>query len=116
MSWWEGIDYKPEKYEINKAIKKEKKLTGDKVYGNWESYEEIQPFIQLKVFIVLYIGFLSWVMYNHLVGNWPDVDVFSLVFFAAIVGVPIYHIDVRPVLVEARLRDVAPGPGDGVLL
>ena len=92
MSWWEGIDYKPEKYEINKAIKKEKKLTGDKVYGNWEPYEEIQPLIQLKVFIILYIGFLSWVMYNHLVGNWPDVDVFSLVFFAAIIGVPIYHI------------------------
>jgi len=92
MAWWEGIGYKPEQYEINKAIKKEKKLMKSKYSDDWEPYEEYKPFIRLKVFIVLYIGFLSWVMYNHLVGNWPGVDIFSLAFFAAIVGVPIYHI------------------------
>jgi len=51
-----------------------------------------KPYLQLKVFIGLYIPFLAWVVYNHLAGNWPGTDIFSLAIFAAIVGVPIYHI------------------------
>lgn len=95
MVWWEGLGEGP-KYEINRAVKKEKKAvdknTKNEVFGSWKPYSKGKPYLQLKVFIGLYIPFLAWVVYNHLAGNWPGTDIFSLAIFAAIVGVPIYHI------------------------
>jgi len=85
------------KYKHQRAVKKDKKAadknTKNEVFGSWEPYSKGKPYLQLKAFIGLYIPFLAWVVYNHLAGNWPDSGgPFVLAFFAAIVGVPIYHI------------------------
>jgi len=106
MVWWEdGVGLSDDKYQIKRAVKKVKKAaekddswlpsgkTEEEVYGDWNPYTNLRPYIQLKVFILLYIPFCAWVVYNHLEGNWPDSGgPFALVIFAAIVGVPIYHI------------------------
>jgi len=96
MSWWEDVDYGP-KYELQRAVKKEKKAadknTKDEEFGSWDPYSKVKPYLQLKVFIGLYIPFLAWVAYNHLAGSWPGSGgPIALALFAAIVGVPIYHI------------------------
>ena len=98
MAWWEnGVGYSADKYQVKKAVKKEKKAadkqTTEEIFGSWDPYTNVRPYIQLKVFITLYIPFCAWVVYNHLEGNWPDSGgPIPLMIFAAIVGVPIYHI------------------------
>ncbi len=96
MAWWEGLNNGP-KYKLQSSVKKDKKAadkqTKKDVFGSWEPYAKVRPHLQLKVFICLFIPFLGWVAYNHVAGNWPDSGgPFALAFFAAIVGVPIYHI------------------------
>ncbi|MBT5280608.1 MAG: hypothetical protein HOL71_06255, partial [Euryarchaeota archaeon] len=92
MAWWEGLN-DGYKYKHQRAVKKDKKAADKETkkshYGSWNPYTKLKPYIQLKVFICLYIPFLGWVAYNHLAGNWPDSGgPFALVIFAAIVGVP----------------------------
>ena len=106
MAWWEdGVGYSADKYQVKKAVKKEMKAADKETkkshYGSWNPYTKLKPYIQLKVFICLYIPFLGWVAYNHLAGNWPDSGgPFALVIFAAIVGVPIYYIGAALWLVQ----------------
>ncbi len=104
MAWWEGLNDQ-HKYKLQRAVKKEKKAadkeTTEEIFGSWNPYTKFKPFIQAKVFICLYIPFLAWVVYNHLEGNWPDSGgPIPLMIFAAIVGVPIYHIGAALWLVQ----------------
>lgn len=58
MAWWEDVDYGP-KYELQRVVKKEKKAadknTKDEEFGSWDPYSKVKPYLQLKVFIGLYL-------------------------------------------------------------
>jgi hypothetical protein len=104
MAWWEGLS-NALKYKLQRSVKKEKKAadkqTKKDVFGKWEPYTKVRPYLQLKAFICLFILFLGWVAYNHVAGNWPDSGgQFALAFFSAIIGVPIYHIGAALWLVQ----------------
>lgn len=91
MTWWDG-GYNPEKYQINKAVKKEKKEMGKEVYGNWNPYGKLKPYIQLKVFLTLYFPILAYIIYAYYIEKWDNFGIIELVIFSSVISVPIYQI------------------------
>lgn len=67
--WWNPTkNLSPEMNKVKRKMKKEKKKTPKELskkeyWGYWEPYSKLKPFIRIKVFLLLWLPFISYFSY-----------------------------------------------------
>jgi|GEM_PF-2365299 hypothetical protein len=66
--------------------------------GDWEPYEKLKPYIQFKLFLLLWLPTAGYLIYGVTIGDfWPDLGTeaeaaFSILAMIGIIAFPFYHI------------------------
>ena len=67
--------------------------------GDWEPYEKLKPYIQFKLFLLLWLPAAGYLIYGVTIGDfWPDLGTettpaaFSILVMIGVIAFPFYHI------------------------
>ena len=66
--------------------------------GDWQPYEKLKPYIQFKLFLLLWLPAAGYLIYGVTIGDfWPDLGTeaeaaFSILVMIGVIAFPFYHI------------------------
>ena len=64
--------------------------------GDWEPYEKLKPYIQFKLFLLLWLPTAGYLIYGVTIGDFWDLEpedvAFSIPAMIGVIAVPFYHI------------------------
>ena len=84
--------------------------------GDWQPYGKLKPYIQFKIFLILWLPTTGYLIYGATIGDFWDLEpedaAFGIPVMIGVIAFPFYHILAPLYMNQLCLLYTSPSPRD----